>query len=504
WVMRRFRVAAGTAFALSTMWGLLPRLTEATAWVAGRTDVLATSFVLAALLVYRPHRVRRVVIASALVAVGLFAKEVALAGCVALVAMEVARKRWALASIPMVVAASFLILRRAVLGPRVDLSYMLPPGDHITLAAVGEYTRMLLVPWRPELQIGLIEAPSRAMAAVGALALLGLTAFAYARRDLWLRSRQNVQPLVLLGSAIATSALAAVLHVIPLALNVVAADRFLYLPTVGLTLALAPCIEMVRMRRMAKGVIAAALSASLFVATFVRVGDWCDEVELWAKACRTAPRGDALPLNELGNVYFRAGLFERALPIYGRALPNVAASVNYGSTLDQLGRYDEAVVEVEMLCAAHPKLADNCLTAALVEMHQLRFADARAHVRIALDRTHGEYPAATQMLSTIARAESAVAAPARNPVDAFGQAITLGRRVDALHAGEIILADRQAPRAARREAAEYWARFGPPLELGRLLRAENADVVDAPMLQAIALRATTATKLEAKWATLGF
>jgi protein O-mannosyl-transferase len=518
-VMRRWRVTTGVAFALAALWGLLPRLTEATAWISGRTDVLATTFVLAALLVYRPHRLVRVVVSSALVAIGLFAKEVALAGCVALVAMELVhagvplRKRWPVAAIPAALAVAFFTLRRLVLGPGVELHHRLAFGKRMVLAAasVGEYARMLAVPWWPELQIGMGVAPSHAMAALGVVVLGAVGAFAYFRRDLWLRSRTNVQPLVVLGSVIAASALALVLHLVPLAVNVVAADRFLYLPAAGIALALAPCVQTFHAKRAVKATIAAALVASFFAATFVRVGDWCSELDLWAKAYRETPKANALPLNELGTLYFRAGLFERAAAIYGRAVPNGVrdpkyVQANHANALDQLGRYDEAAAEIEMLCAVHTHIADACVSAAFVEMHQLRFDDARAHVRLALERTHGDYPEATQALAIVARAEAATAiGPPHDPVAAFQRAIAVGRRTDALRAGEAILADRRAPHAVRREAAEYWVRFGPPLDLARVLRAESAsDVIDTAMIEAIALRATTAAELEAKWPSLGF
>jgi len=521
-LMRKHRLAPAYAFALGTLWGILPRLTEAAAWIAGRTDVLATLFVLVALLVHRPDRVARVVLASIVVTIGLFAKEIALAGSVAICAIEIARggsslaRRAVLAALPIALALAFVALRQHVIAERAPL-HALSIGARaaLALAAVGEYARMIAFPWRPELQIGIGVAPSAWMTALGAIVAIALGAFVYARRDLFLARRANVQSLVVIGSALAATGFALVLHVVPIAINVVAADRFLYLPSAGLALALAPCVEAARAKRGAKGLVALALGVTLFVATFLRVGDWCSEIDLWADAYARTPRRNAVPLNELGNVYFRAGLYKQAATIYGRAIPNgvldpKSAITNHANSIAQEGVYDESARELGALCDAYPTIADHCLYAGIAELRRARFDAARDRIREALARLGGNYPDATQALGIVSRAEAlSKTAPPDDPVAravfAFRLATYTGRRPDALASAEEVLRAPSAPRAARRDAAEYWARFGPPEDLARVLEDRAAsDVVDASMLEATRLRALTARELMAKWPSLGF
>ena len=525
-LMRRHGVRPNVAFVLVLLWGLLPRSTEAVAWVAGRTDVLATTCVLAALLVYRPHRIGSLVLASALVGLGMLAKEVALSGAVALVVLEVstaaAPRRRAPLLVPIASVVACLALRHAVLaGASEDnlvVTHSAPWRAFLALAALGEYARMLVLPWFPELQIGSVSAPSRTLAAVGALLLAGgAVGWRYARPRT-LPTGPVGRPLVLMGSALFVTGLGLVIHLVQIPVNVVAADRFLYLPSAGLALLVAPFAEEWRAPIALKVASAIALVTSFFAATVVRAGDWCSEIDLWTKAYRETPKDNGIPVTELGNVYYRAGLFVQAEAIYARAAADVSglAETNHANAMSQLGEYDEAAKVLTELCLRWTHVGNSCLAAGLVELHRLHFAEARSLAQEAVDRTHGNYADASHALEAISHVELLVQSesfraalvskdPAVRDAACFELAERSGRRPEALALAASILRASDTPRALRLDAAEYFVRFGPPGDLSRVLRDPGAlDVVDPPLLAAAHLRAQTAEELMERWAALGF
>jgi protein O-mannosyl-transferase len=523
-LLRRFRVAPSLAFGLVLLWGLHPRLTEAVAWIAGRTDVLATTFVLAALVVYRPHRLARMVAATLLVFLAMLSREVAAAGVVALAIAELVLvhrrepvpflKRAALALLPVAALVAYLILQqRAVAG--VSPSSTLGAGRRALLAleTVGMYARMVAFPWHPQLQIGDTASPQAPMIVAGALTLLVLAVLARRFRALWLTPRDNVQPLVVLGSCVALASLGLVLHVIPIALNVIAADRLLYLPLAAGALLVAPLVQRWALGSTRRLALGGALAISFAGATFVRAGDWCSELELWSKTYRETPRGNGVPGNELGGLYARAGLFEQAAAIYPRAERNGRRMMqwpNHAKALAELGEYDAALEELSVLGEHFPKVGTYDLERGRVELQRLRFDESRAFVRSAIARD-GVSAAAGIVLAVIPRVEALVASPEYESSDTltrttrrFDVADLAGQRPAALELAEALLALPEAPKITRRRAAEYWLSHGPPREALRVLSGASAsDVVDQAMLARAKERARAADELLRVFATLG-
>jgi len=351
------------------------------------------------------------------------------------------------------------------------------------------------------------------MIAAGALTLLGLGVVAYRLRGLWLRPRANVQPLVVLGSSIALVSLGMVLHVVPIALNVIAADRFLYLPLAGGALLVAPLLQPWARGRTRKLGLGAALALTFAGATFVRVGDWCSELALWSKAYRETPKENGVPGNELGILYHRAGLFEEAAAIYPRVERNGCRMnpwLNHAKALAELGDYDGALAELALLSEHFPKTGAYDLERGRVELERLRFDPSRAFIHSAIERDDGS-PAADAVLAEISRVEALVATPEYDSSDTltrttrrFEVAVLAGQRPEALRLAETLLARLDAPKALRRRAAEYWLESGAPRDALRVLGAAPAsDVVDQAMLARAKERARATDELLRVFATLG-
>jgi tetratricopeptide (TPR) repeat protein len=120
------------------------------------------------------------------------------------------------------------------------------------------------------------------------------------------------------------------------------ADRYLYLPLAGLSLALAAILGP---RRWVQGLATLSICA-LCVLTLRRQAVWHDNVSLWTETLRQNPRS-ITAANNLGFALWGRGRFEEALAPWKKALdlslgraPDPWAGLALG--LHDLGRVDEA------------------------------------------------------------------------------------------------------------------------------------------------------------------
>jgi len=139
-----------------------------------------------------------------------------------------------------------------------------------------------------------------------------------------------------------------VLHVVPLLAYY--ADRFAFVPSIGLTLAAGVAIAAAgRWRRIAL-VAAAALAAVYAVAVPLEARAWRDELTLWRHAVDVEPEA-ALAQSNLGIVLLRAHGFAEAL-VHLQAAQRIAGdgpalSMQIALALEGLGRYDEAAAAAQ-------------------------------------------------------------------------------------------------------------------------------------------------------------
>src|SRR5581483_10041499 len=105
-------------------------------------------------------------------------------------------------------------------------------------------------------------------------------------------------------------------------------------------------------------------------------------VRFWADAVRTAPAGDSLPRFELGNVFFRAKMYEDAKRAYeataaaesgGRPVELANTLSNVANALAAAGHYSEAAAEWDRVFAVLPGVPRNLYDRALLSLHRLDF-----------------------------------------------------------------------------------------------------------------------------------
>lgn len=516
-LLRGAALGSVLAGALSLFWGWFPRLTEAAAWISGRTDALAASFVLGALLLVRADRSLHRWLAALCLLLGLLCKEVAFAGVLAVATWEwlsvrgAPRRERLLRLLPVASAALvYATLRSWAIGPSVRSSGLSPTERLLAaLEALGRYATMIVDAFRPAIQIGHLGEPAYAFVVLGGVVALGSAALLVIRRKHL--DVQSITWLVLVGSS-----LGLVLHLIPITVNVVAADRFLYVPLLGLVLLGAPLMARA-LRRRGAGFLLGAVLLCFAPVTWARTEVWADEVEFWATAFREQRDHNAMSRLELGNVYSRAGLFPQALSLYldaddGDYLNYLMALHNLGSTLIDQGEYQKARAVLEGVVERAPNIPKFRLTLAVANSALGRVPEARRELDQALRQYPGFHLARglRKHLEKRTEAEPLALAPEASPTDA------LLRRMDTLaNSGrfrdmmQVLLAATGRPDFPTDQldtALVYAFDHGTPRELETIYgryRSARAGRVAPDVAEAYALRVERVRRLRALWPTLG-
>lgn len=424
---RRVGADAAASLLYALLFASLPRLSESVAWVSGRTDLSAGLAILAALLLHdsAPRSAGRRVAAACALCAGLFAKEVALAGVAALVAIEAWRVRAghqpaSRAARNLAAATGAVAFYAAVRswawsngGSRMIAEAPLPLAERpaAALQALGHYVAMTLDPLRPRVLIGVLgetDALHLALGAVGALAL-GAAGF------LWLRRSSGAAAAG--GGALVAAGLLPVLHLVPIAGQVSAADRYLYVPAIGLALlaAVASVRLPSRTRHVAAGLALAAFAAFAFTTTR-RAAIWGDELLFWETAVAEAPATLGVAHAGLGETLFRherpaealAAFEEAARRLHARRpdalLPENVAG-NMALCLAQLGRHAEAAQLLEGVVRARPDTPLHHYNLGLVRAQMLDFDAAQRELDAAL-ALYPDYPRARSLAAAVARSRA--------------------------------------------------------------------------------------------------
>ncbi|MCL2726245.1 MAG: tetratricopeptide repeat protein [Polyangiaceae bacterium] len=479
-----------SAFAVSLLWALSPRLTESVGWISGRTDVLATMFTLAAFALWPwwtksgIHSVRtpwvRASASSILFLLALLSKEVAFAGLVAIAVgtwtdWRAAARRL---SVFAPALATYFVLRQLALA---RVTSVLPaavrgPVDRTALVfeTLGRYTEMTLDPWHPASSIGVAGIPNRGYVVFGAAVALAV-AFAAARS--WRRNielRYDDSKNVYVGLVLAGFSLLPVLQIVPLGMNgAVAADRLLTMPLAGLAISVAVVVGRLGRRGKFVSIVAAAALALTFArVTYARSAIYTNELVFWLDAAERAADGATGPRTALANVLRARGEIPVACKLhesvkdvlertrrtetarYGRALENVASCIAI------LGRYEEARSIYLALLAQRPPTARVMMALGFANLHLLDFDAAAEALKRALD-ADPQVPHARALLAELPLLEregqrfSTEAARRADPVQYARFVAAVGRAPEAQTAWLAVARDPSTSRPARMEASRF-------------------------------------------------
>lgn len=390
------------AFAAAALLAVHPLMTEAVAYVSGRSELLATLFVLAALLLLRRalDGRRPWALAGGLAAfvLGLLSKETAAMLPLLLVTAdllivgrpgEARRRRLLRFHLPLTALVVAAGAARLAVWARLERgAEAIGLWQHVLTEAevAWRYVGLLLLPVGQSImhQVATVTDPldPSALAALAALVAAVAALVPLGRR----------LPLVALG-LLWFLLLLAPSHVIPL--QEAMAEHRVYTAACGLFLAVAGGVAAGGHRLAGAGrpallpaaVVLAPILAVLTAATVARARVWTDEVALWGDAARNAP--DTWGAHYAWADALRAaGRCADAVPAYRRAtelIPGeVSAHLNLGICLAELERFDEASRALETarrLAPEDPKPATNLGTLAA---RLGRYDEARASFRAAI------------------------------------------------------------------------------------------------------------------------
>ena len=355
------------AFTAAALFAAHPTHVESVAWISGRTDLLSVMLLLAAFLAsLRAARARRplgpTLVAGLMFALALFSKEVA-ATFPLLVALDrfaaTGRLRRAVeAALPYVgVLAGYVVVRLALIGGMGPALYQLDPLAWTATAcfALARYVMLLIFPFGLDAHYP-YQPLASLLSPVAIISAAMLAVLAWALVLLWRQA-----PRTAFWLAWIPLTLAPVLTFGRFG-DVILADRFLYAPSVGLSLLVAAALARLAREvsphtaRLGLG-LALVCCVLLSGASFLRSRVWRSDLALFSSMVRTSPDSGLVHCN-LGLALYRTGDNARAVEHYERAIalePTYSMAYNnLAVSLEALGRRGGALAAYETALGLAP------------------------------------------------------------------------------------------------------------------------------------------------------
>lgn len=402
-LLRRITGSDWAALLGAVLFAVHPVHVEAVSFVSARADLLAAMFVLGSVLCWLEARtstggirVAAVTAGSLLAMAGSLAKENALLLPVVLFAWSFLFDRYSrekpLRTLGWLAAWCFAIVVALWLRTQIAHVEIGPesiPGTgspeafvRLGLPALMLYLRLWYFPWplnsyymEHDLDVGLA-----AIAGIATTVLLVILAWRAGK------GREAVAALCM-----AFIFLFPVMHLTPL-WGAVAAERFLYLPSVGLTLVLSLSLagleERGRLLRAAsRGIVCGAIMAFI-VLTVKGVRPWESNETFFARMLETSPRAP-MAHQGMGDVLIRAGKHAHAESEYREAIrlqPDfVSAHLQLGIVCAMQGRPDEAREAFETALRIDPNRAGAHSNLGVLALSQRQYDAAIVHLRRAVE-----------------------------------------------------------------------------------------------------------------------
>lgn len=366
---------------VAALFALHPLRVESVAWVAERKDVLSALFWLLALWAYagyaRKPSVGRYLVVAVLYALGLMAKPM----LVSLPLVMLGLDYWPLGRVgesagrrvgelvreklPLLAVAVGATVLTVASQRSIEAMPASPLGERVACAAAhyASYLGKTIWPARLAFLYPYEGSSLSVWAVAGSAALLaGVTAAV-----IW---RRREAPYAAVGWLWYVVTLAPVVGLVRTGEHGIA-DRFTYIPHMGLFVAVVWAVGSVASRAKAAGLVMGAVLLALGAQTFVQVGAWRDTRTLYEHALRVT-RGNAPVEFLLASELEAEGQAGEALAHYRRAValdPKLAvAHSGLGVLMGKLGRLPEAEAHLRLSVELSPmdaKLRNNLGTCQL-------------------------------------------------------------------------------------------------------------------------------------------
>jgi tetratricopeptide (TPR) repeat protein len=404
------RHCARAALPCALLFAVHPALTEAVAWISAITDVLCAVCFLLCFEAYarwrEGRRARWLALLYVAFGTGMFSKETMIVFVPVLAAYQrLCEGGWPRSEDLKRLYAPLAVTASLYMGLRVAALRAFVPGQgrfsslslgQIVLSQLvlaSDYLRLLFVPYplrashlfEPVVSIG----DGRVWQAAALLGAAVLAVAAIARRA------GAQKPLILFGVLWLLAGLApVVLFFRQIGGEDAFAERYLYLPTLGLCLSIGGALAVQRLRPK----LAAAALAPLLVAgawsVRQRARVWHDPIVFFEDMLRQAPR--AMWWQSLGDAYAAAGRWGEAVGAYRSMLAlrpdSYQTYCNLGVAYDQMDRLDDAVAAYEASLALQPnEMAYSNVAIAYHKKGRLNDAIRAYHQALALRPTARAY-----------------------------------------------------------------------------------------------------------------
>ena len=413
----------------AALFALHPLRVESVAWISERKDLLSGAFFLALLLAYeawvRRGGARRYALVLLALALGLLSKPMLVTAPFVLLLLDVwpLRRPWSarlvaekLPLLALAAGASVVTALVQARGGAVSPLGLVPTDLRIANAAVAYWAYVGLTLWPARLGALYPHPASRlneevsawtpgSVAALAALVLVTVAALALARRRWppsvgWLWYAGMLVPVIGLVQVGVQSW----------------ADRYTYLPSIGLSIALVQlgAALVARRPRLAPPVVGLAALALVLLAlrTGAQVRVWRDSESLWTRTLAVT-RANYLAHANLGSALAEAGRLAEAEQHFREALainPYHDNSNNgLGFCMAETGRLDEALAHLRKALQANPGLWEGYLNVGLVHARRGHYAEALEM----FERANRIHPDSPEVLSNLGAA--LVAQASRDP-----------------------------------------------------------------------------------------
>ena len=368
--LRRTTRREGASFFVALVFALHPLHVESVAWASERKDVLSTALGFAALSLWVAWTDRggagRYTLALAIYALSIAAKPM----LVTLPFLLLVLDRWPLGRRPsrpllekapwfaLAAASCWLTVVAQSRGDAIDSLENIPLGFRLANAASAYLDYARLAVWPSGLAVFYpypTGGPPAAKIAGGIALLAAGSVVALATR----RSR----PWILAGWLWWVGTLVPVIGIVQVG-GQARADRYMYVPLVGLAIAVVytidAMVEEARARRTVATALGVAWIGALSVVTWIQVGVWRSDRTLFEQALRVT-KDNYVAHFQLGYDYAHEDRIEESLVQYAacvQLIPDYDRSRNdYGAALMVAGRFDDAAREFRESLRCNPNAA---------------------------------------------------------------------------------------------------------------------------------------------------
>jgi tetratricopeptide (TPR) repeat protein len=411
-VLRRMTGSAGPSAFVAAVFAVHPLHVESVAWVAERKDVLSTLFFMLSLGAYVRYvdapSARRYAAVAALLAIGLTAKAMLVtmpfvlllvdywplgrlagaAGATHVPRPQKSARQLIVEKIPLfaIVAASsvatFVAQRQG--GAMKDLE-VFRVGMRLQNAAVSYADYLRAAFWPSGLGV-FYPFPSSLPSARVALSLLVLAVITAAAVLAWRRL-----PALTVGWFWFAGMLVPVIGFVQVGMQA-RADRYMYLPLVGLSIAVAwGAVALARTEALRRAVAAlgVAIVLACAVAAHAQVQYWRETVGLWSRAAQVTEGSDNVGVYFGLAEYLRAnGRAAESIPVYEAAIQkNVKyrdARLGLVRALIDVGRPAQAIDALGALTAIEPALFEARMSLGVLLLQERRAPEAVEQLQVAV------------------------------------------------------------------------------------------------------------------------